>query len=255
MHQTSRADHRRAPDAGHHPAELPAELPAEFPAERPTDPPAQARVRPLKPAVPVGVESPAPAAADQRAEILTPRLRLRPLAEHDRDAFCALLDASRAHLERFLPLAAPDQPASEVFERQLELTIAGDESGKAFRRVAADRDTGELVGAFNLVVIRRGLEWDADVSLWLAAGCTGKGLASEGFAALLSYSFADLPAGLGLHAIHGFIAPDNTASQTLAAGFGFQRAEGATTHLTVGDRWQLHEKWSLPITRWQTLAG
>lgn len=208
---------------------------------------------PLMQGKPVKVEAPA-ADATAPVEILTPRLRLRSLNQHDRDAFCTLYDHSRAHLESFLPLGAADQPSESIFERQLQLTIAGDESGKAFRRVAVDQKTDEIVGAFNLVVVRRGLEWDADTSCWLAAGQTGKGFASEGLTALLDYSFADLPGGLGLHAIHGFIAPENTASQALATAIGFRLEPNAASHLTVGDRWQLHEKWSLPIARWNTHA-
>ena len=205
----------------------------------------------LTPARPVGVEAP-----DRGpAEIVTPRLRLRPLTENDRDAYCAVYDQSRSHLERFLPLGAADQPAHEVFARQLELTIEGDESGKAFRRIAIDTRTGAIVGSFNLIVVRRGLEWDADVSCWLAEGRTGKGLATEALGALLSYSFADLPAGLGLHAIHGFIDPENARSQALAAGFGFVKAPDSATHLSVGDRWQLHERWTLTISRWLEIAG
>ncbi|MEL7484877.1 MAG: GNAT family protein, partial [Planctomycetota bacterium] len=183
------------------------------------------------------------------------RLRLRPLTEADRAAFCLLHDQNRAHLETFLPLGAADQPSDEIFNRQLELTRAGDSTGKAFRRVAVDLETDQLVGAFNLVVVRRGLEWDDDTSCWLAASHTGQGFASEAFAALLSYSFADLPEGLGLHAIQGFIAPENTASQKLAASFGFEKQDEGQTHMTVGDRWELHEKWTLTIARWQTLAS
>ncbi|MEM9662477.1 MAG: GNAT family protein [Planctomycetota bacterium] len=213
---------------------------------------APARAKPLAPASPVKVDAVTP---DSPREILTPRLRLRPLSANDRDAFCALYDASRDHLEAFLPLGGDAQTTRDIFERQLEMTSAGDSSGKAFRRIAVEIQTGRIVGAFNLVVIRRGLEWDADTSCWLAAGNTGDGLASEGLSALLSYSFADLPEGLGLHAIHSFIAPENHASKRLAQSFGFAQDNAGTTHLTVGDRWQVHEKWTLSIARWQTLAS
>lgn len=214
--------------------------------------PIQPRTPSLMPATPVRVEAVAP---DAPAEILTPRLRLRPLTETDRPAFCELHDRNREHLEAFLPLGAPDQPSDSIFSRQLELTTLGDTTGKAFRRIAVDLETGELVGAFNLVVIRRGLEWDADIGCWLAAAHTGRGLAGEGLAAMLSYSFADLPEGLGLHAIVGFIVPENTASQRLAARFGFERQTGGATHMTTGDRWQLHEQWKLTIARWQAIAS
>lgn len=213
-----------------------------------------ASLKPLKPARPVKVEAITPD-TNAPVEILTPRLRLRSLTENDRAAFCALHDASRDHLETFLPLGAADQSSESIFERQLAMTTAGDANGKAFRRVAVNLKTNELIGAFNLVVIRRGLEWEADTSCWLGVGKTGAGLASEGLSALMSYSFADLPEGLGLHAIHGFIAPENNASQRLASSFGFEKQDSGTTHLTVGDRWQLHEKWTLSITNWQKLAS
>ncbi|MEO1583854.1 MAG: GNAT family protein [Planctomycetota bacterium] len=190
-------------------------------------------------------------AGEQRpAEIVTPRLRLRPLGTSDREAFIAAVERSHDHLEPFLPLAGPDRPASEIFDRQLALTQEGDATGKAFRRIAIETETGRIAGAFNLIVIRRGLEMEADTSVWLADGFTGKGLAAEGFAALLSYSFADLPDGLGLHRIDGFIDPRNTPSKSLASRLGFEPIDGAETHLTVGERWSLHERWSLTIDRW-----
>ena len=184
------------------------------------------------------------------AQIQTPRLMLRPLAESDARAFAAVVDASRDHLDAFLPLGAVDQPSQEIFRRQLDLTLEGEATGRACRRIAVDRASDAIVGAFNLVVIRRGLEMEADVSCWLAAGRTGKGLAREGLAALLSYSFAELPEGLGLHRVDGFIAPGNQSSEHLAASLGFTKQPESTNHLAVGDRWQMHQRWSLSISAW-----
>lgn len=182
--------------------------------------------------------------------IETPRLVLRSLRESDRAAWLGVFERSRAHLERFMPLGAPDASPEAIFDRQLELTVEGDETGRAFRRAAFDRVSGAFLGSFNLVTIRRGLELEADASVWLGEGATGRGLAREGLLALVSYSFADLPEGLGLHRIDGWIIPENQRSQSLLSACGFERAGRESMHLTTGDRWKLHERWSARVDDW-----
>lgn len=186
--------------------------------------------------------------------IETPRLILRPLQPADEPAFVDLLTRARDHLASVLPTADETQTPQAIFRRQLELTQQGDTTGKAFRRIATNR-TGSLVGAFNLVVIRRGLENNADAACWIDPDRARLGLAREGILALLSYALADLPEGLGLHRIDTWIQPDNIPSQKLVASCGFTKSADESSHLTTGDAWHIHHRWQLTVDAWQREFG
>ncbi|MEM9165775.1 MAG: GNAT family protein [Planctomycetota bacterium] len=210
----------------------------------------------MRPSRPVQVPAPDQVLPEPgRASIRTPRMLLRPLREADRDAWIAAYDRSRSHLADFLPLGSDAATTPAIFDRQLELTSQGDDTGRAFRRIAVDLGTGDLLGAFNLVTIRRGLEFEADFSLWLTADALGRGLAREGLTALASYSFADLPDGLGLVKLVGWICPDNQRSQRLVTDCGFDRDGNESTHLSTGDRWKLHERWEARVDPWLAVHG
>jgi len=167
-------------------------------------------------------------------------LTLRPLQESDRDAFCEIVSASRELLDRFSPLHRPGESDDELFDRQLQMAIDGDASGKACRRVGV-LDDGTLVGAFNLNEISRGLTWEADANWWVDARLCGRGLATLGVRALLRFAFDDLPAGLGLQRVTCSIMPENAASRRVAEKAGFCVQEGVCTHLHLGQRWVRHE--------------
>ncbi|MEM8757735.1 MAG: GNAT family protein [Planctomycetota bacterium] len=215
-----------------------------------TGQPVRSRAVPV-PASPVRVSAESMANAEPwLAPLRSPRLRLRPLTAADRSTLLPRMPEIRRHLDPFLPLGAEEDSDAAVLDRQLELTAIGLAGGTAFRRAAFDRATGEFVGAFNLITIRRGLEFDADMSFWLAPGHTGRGLAVEGLTALLDHSFAALPAGLGLVAVAGWVQPDNDRCRCLIQRLGFRRSDEAGNYLSTGDRWHMHDRWLLTADRW-----
>ncbi len=198
---------------------------------------------------PVRVHITAPTKDRPAVSIETPRLVLRTLEPTDRPAMIELYESAREHLSKVLPLSEDGKTPESVFARQIELTEQGEKSGKSFRRIATNR-AGTIVGAFNLVVIRRGFENYADVNFWLDPKRTGVGLAREGLLALLSYSLADLPEGLGLHRIDAWVQPDNIESQKLVTSCGFKKSQDDASHLTTGEDWKVHERWELNIEAW-----
>lgn len=208
----------------------------------------------LKSRRPIRVHIAPPSTEHPGVTIETPRLILRALEAADEAAMTELMERSRDHLHTVFPLRDESVTLASIFARQLQLTQLGDKTGKAFRRIATNR-AGTIVGAFNLVVIRRGLENNADVSCWLDPERTGVGLAREGLLALLSYSLADLPEGLGLHRIDAWIQPENIASQKLLAACGFVKSSDESSHLTTGDAWHIHHRWQLTIDAWQRDFG
>jgi [ribosomal protein S5]-alanine N-acetyltransferase len=191
---------------------------------------------PLTPPRPVEVLPP--------GAIRTPRLLLRPLVASDREAFLALIDASREHLARFSELHLPGESDGALFERQVRLTAEGEVTGRACRRMIVGPG-GALLGACNFNAIRRGLSLEADLNWWLGAGHTGRGYASEAIGAMVRYALADLPDGLGLHRVLACIQEANSASIRLAERLGFEPLGEERTTLHTGGHWDLHRVYSL----------
>jgi len=194
----------------------------------------------LAPSVPDG----APPAGWLRTE----RLVLRPLLETDRREFLRVVGESRGHLARFSELRTPGESDGKLFQRQLALSVAGEASRRACRRIVLDHG-GRMIGACNLNAIRRGLAWEADANWWLAPGAVGKGCAGEAMGALLGHAFADLPEGLGLHRVLAGIQAENTASLRLAERLGFRRAGPERSYLHAGGKWDLHEMFEVSPER------
>lgn len=199
-------------------------------------------------------------APERAVEVVAPRgivagrMTLRPLHESDREPFLAAISASRAHLERWIPLNNPCESDDAFFERQLQLSATGDSEGTSWRRIGV-LSSGEIVGGFNLNAIARGLQSSADMNWWIASGYTRQGLAREGILSTLRHAFADLPVGLGLHTIHAGIAPANLASIRLALSLGFRPDPGVQSYLRVGERWELHDIYAMTVLDAHSLAG
>jgi ribosomal-protein-alanine N-acetyltransferase len=173
-------------------------------------------------------------------DVRTRRLTLRPLLESDREAYIRLLRDSLDHLTPWVPLHNPGESDDAFFDRQLEHARQGDETGQAWRRVGVLSD-GRLVGVFNLNAITRGLSWHADAVWWIGVGHTRQGLASEGISAMLRYALGAPPEGLGLHAVHAGIDPENIPSRRLVEKLGFTEDPSQRSHLLVGEDWRAHD--------------
>ena len=198
-------------------------------------------IRLIEPRTPLGDLAPVrPVRVTTPGALRTDRLVLRPLVEADRDEFLRVVAESRGHLARFSRLHMPDETDSELFVRQLALTIDGEATHRACRRIITE-PAGRIVGACNLNAIRRGLAWEADCNWWLAPSATGRGYAREALTALLGYAFADVPEGLGLHQVLAGIQAENVASVRLARRLGFAPAGPEKSYLHAGGKWDLHE--------------
>jgi len=164
--------------------------------------------------------------------LATERLLMRPLQVSDRREFLRAVRESRDAAARFMPLLLPNESEHDAFSRQLAQREAGDLTGRDWRRIAVDR-TGRIVGGFNVNDIRRGLENRGEITLWVHPGVAGRGLATEGLAALVEMALAPLVpraageqsraarGGLGLTCVRGLISPDNAASIRLVKRLGF----------------------------------
>ncbi len=188
----------------------------------------------------LGALVPVPLEVSDRTVIRSERLLLRPLGDSDRAPFIDLVRRSRAQLDRWSALHRPGETDSELFDRQLELTRAGDRRSTAARRAVLLAD-GTLVGACNLNSISRGLQFESDCNWWIGTEFAGRGYATEALRALTDFALRDLPHGLGLHRVYAGIRPDNAASIAVARKCGFTRQQQVKSYLNVGGAWELHD--------------
>lgn len=177
-----------------------------------------------------------------RAVLLTARLELRPLRSEDREAFFDAVIPSRAHLAQFSPLHLPGESDQALFERQLALTQAGEQSGRAMRRIAVLPD-GTIAGAFNFNVIARGIENVADLSAWVVGAQAGRGLGFEAMSAMIGHALRPLPTGLGMDSVRGFVQRENATCVRVCERLGMVRACAEATHLLTGGKWAMHDEW------------
>ena len=179
-------------------------------------------------------------------ELCTARLWLRPMRAEDRAEFLRMYRLSRASLGELCPLGSGDTTTDEqVFERQLTLSDGAQRTGKARRLIALDPD-GRIVGGFNINDITRGLEHTGEMVFWLSADARRLGYAQEAVHALLDHALADLPRGLGLHRVHGYIAPDNEPCRKLVRKVGMRPSmNSAPAELRIGARVVLHDSYEI----------
>ena len=165
------------------------------------------------------------------------------MVESDQAEFTRVVSSSRSEMDRFCPMAEPgaaDWDISAIFARQLALARAAEATRRAWRQIAFDA-SGRMVGGFNLNSIARGLESSGELVFWIASDAAGRGLATEGAAAVIAHAFADLPGGLGLHKVWGLISPDNTPCRAVAGRLGMRPTGGEPVELLLQGRWVRHD--------------
>ena len=148
----------------------------------------------------------------------TPRLVLRAFEPADAVRLFAVVEASRAHLERWLnwPRQMTSVEAVECWAgRPYDAT-------EAFRMGLYAKADGDLVGAAGLQVRsispRSAWRW-VDISYWLAAGSLGRGYTTEAARRLAVHAFDDLAAPR----VEIRTEAGNTRSARVAERLGFHR--------------------------------
>lgn len=179
----------------------------------------------------------------------TARLTLRPLLDRDRDEFIAVIRESEPHTSKLVPLRAPGESDAAAFERIKAHMERGDRTGKEWRRAAVLHDRrsgGRIVGMVSLIM-SRGLEFRGHVAWWVAVDARGRGFGTEIARATLDYALAELPDGLGLHAVEAAVSTSNDAGRHLANAAGMQRHDGQHVSHRIDGEWRRHEVWSRAV--------
>jgi [ribosomal protein S5]-alanine N-acetyltransferase len=160
--------------------------------------------------------------------LITPRLRLRQFRDDDVDA----MHACFANVESMRFWNTPLHTKRVETERAVRRFIDCTPSYYRFWAVA-DKASDHCLG---LVNYHDGHIRNKRVAIGYIidpAHCR-QGIATEAVSAMLRFCFQDL----GLHRLHAFIHPDNTASRALIEKLGF-RCEGLLReNLRVGDEWR-----------------
>lgn len=156
--------------------------------------------------------------------VRTESMVLRPLRAGDESEWVRIHELSREYFRPWLPALDPDSRMSDVFANSLARSETGLRDGGEVHMVGL-LDDGCMAGIFALIQITRHSLQGAHAGWRVSADQAGRGLATEGVAALLDLAFAPADAGLGLHRVQANILPSNQASLRIAEKVGF-RLEG-----------------------------
>jgi [ribosomal protein S5]-alanine N-acetyltransferase len=168
--------------------------------------------------------------------IPTDGLYLRSPRASDYGDWRELRHQSRAFLEPWEPLWAPDELTRVSFERRLHRYVSDRNSGAGFAFFLFEAHTDTLMGGANLAFVRRGAAQSAVLGYWMGAPFAGKGHMTRAVKAIIPYAFDTLR----LHRVEAACLPHNTASIRLLEKTGFAREGYARGYLNIAGKWQDH---------------
>lgn len=161
-----------------------------------------------------------PPRSELRARPLgTARLQLHPVETTDARELFAEVEASRHHLERWLPWV-PYTTSLEASHRYAEASSLEWDQGRACRFTIRERATKKFVGMVGLEAMVP-LHASAELGYWLSATSTGRGYMTEASRELLDWTYGALRA----NRVRVAAATDNHDSLAVIARLGF-RFEG-----------------------------
>jgi ribosomal-protein-serine acetyltransferase len=171
---------------------------------------------------------------------------LRPLTGADAAAVLALLDANRAHLDKWLRWSAHITSREDVdamIARQADALA----EGRGFHWGIWVR--GELAGGVICHDINR-LDQGAEVGYWLGEAHTGKGLATRASAAAVDH----LLRAEHLHRIEMLCGVGNARSRAVAERLGFVNEGVRRESHWITDRYVDHVVYGLLAHEWKRHA-
>ncbi len=176
-----------------------------------------------------------PTRATARAHPLqTERLLLTPVDPIDGPELWEAVDASRWHLERWLPWV-PFNNSPDASQRYAEASAADWDAGRAVRFGIRDGESRRLLGVVGLDACVH-LHRSCELGYWLRREHTGRGLMSEAALACVRFAFDRM----GAHRVRCAAATENYPSLRVISRLGF-RFEGVARQAEyVGARWVDH---------------
>ncbi len=172
----------------------------------------------------------------------TSRLILTPIDTSDARDLWAAVEASRAHLEPWLPWV-PFNTDAEASFRYAEASASDWDNARACRFGLRDRIGRRLVGVVGLEAFAH-LHQSVELGYWLRSDAGGKGFMTEAARATVDWAFRVLNA----HRVRVAAATDNHPSLGVIGRLGF-RFEGIARQAERCDgRWLDHAIFALLAT-------
>lgn len=159
------------------------------------------------------------------APIRTPRLLLRPLAVADAEVYHRLIDEHRGQLLPWMPWAATEHQTADQTRERLRQLAEHDDDCRISPVILGvfDRHDRTLIGACSVHAFDP-QTGSAEAGFWIAQPFTGRGLATEAVAHLISTALRPATdGGWGLNRIHFSTAGSNTAARGVMKALGLRR--------------------------------
>jgi len=169
----------------------------------------------------------------------TSRLILTPIDTSDARDLWAAVDASRAHLEPWLPWV-PFNTDAEASFRYAEASANDWDNARACRFGLRDRIGRRLVGVVGLEAFAH-LHQSVELGYWLRLDACGRGLMTEAARAVVDWAFGTLQA----HRVRVAAATDNHRSLGVIARLGFRFEGLAREAERCHGRWLDHAVFAL----------
>jgi ribosomal-protein-serine acetyltransferase len=166
--------------------------------------------------------------------VTTERTLLTPIDPADGPELWQVVNASRSHLEHWLPWV-PFNNNADASQRFAEASAADWDFGRAVRLGVRDKKTKALLGVVSLEACVA-LQRSCTLGYWLRRESCGKGLMTEAAAASVKFAFESM----GVHRIACAAITDNHTSLRVIGRLKF-KFEGIARHAElVGSRWVDH---------------
>jgi ribosomal-protein-serine acetyltransferase len=172
----------------------------------------------------------------------TSRLLLTPIDTSDARDLWAAVDASRAHLEPWLPWV-PFNVDAEASFRYAEASAADWDNARACRFTIRDRVGRRFLGVVGLEAFAH-LHQSVELGYWLRNDSTRRGFMTEAALITLSWAFRQL----NTHRVRVAAATDNHASLGVIRRLGFHFEGIAREAERCNGRWLDHAVFSLLAT-------
>lgn len=170
------------------------------------------------------------------------RLVLSPIEPTDAPELWLAVEASRTHLEPWLPWV-PFNTDADASYRYADASALDWDHGRACRFTIRDKKTRALYGVVGLEVFTH-LHQSAELGYWLRKDVTGRGIMTEACRQLLTWAFSRL----NMHRVRVAAATDNHASLAVIGRLGFRFEGIAREAERCHGRWLDHAVFALLVT-------
>jgi len=170
------------------------------------------------------------------------RLVLTPIEPADAADLWVAIEASRPHLEPWLPWV-PFNSDAEASYRYADASAIDWDHGRACRFTIRDKKSRALYGVVGLESFAH-LHQSVELGYWLRKEVTGQGIMTEAARLLLTWSFSRL----NVHRVRVAAATDNHPSLAVIARLGFRFEGIAREAERCHGRWLDHALFSLLVT-------